>query len=785
LARIEFENPPQIGARMGLQPSGKLLVALDIDGAEGEASLDSLALELGPLPRTLEQRTPSGGRHLMFEWPGKLVDQCPTATRSKLAPKIDLRGRGGQIILAPSPGYELLTNARPALLPGTLVDRIIETHAPRAASQRPTSASRSPTNSWSSIKRARRYVATMRPAISGSGGHQATWRVALVLMRGFALAQSDAMTIMLEYNARCEPPWSLRELEHKLHDADQVGQMPRGYLLEQSRGMWCAESWRPEWDAGYERGEKVNPQSAPVDPIAQLPTIYLGEDAAHQHRPYHEVVEDAERVLGIRAADVYARGGRLVDVGSTDVYAGRRDGKRTSASIIGVRDMPESQIRVRLSACAHWVRWRRDRSGNAKLIDADPPLDLAHAVGGLGRWPHVRPLSGVLSAPSLRPDGSIIQVPGWDETTGYLYEPDREYPLVPETPTILDSRRALADLLEPYEQFWFRGDADRCVPISLALSLLARPAIAGNVPMHIIDATTAGAGKGLAIDVACIIGTGRPAPKATYPGPTDELEKILGGHQLAGSRVVCLDNVDQPLCGAALEKVLTTRSPELRVLGRTGQVVANWIAVVCATGNQVVLTGDMPRRCLVGRIEPPVEDPSRRDDLRIPRLDEWTQEHRARLVVAGLTLLRAYALSGEPYRLAPFGSFEHWAELIASAISWAGGPDLMACRLAPAADPRRESQLALLTEVAQLGQVTASDLLRRAYETSYSGDPIRPALADALEELLDARHRRDRVTAVRVGHLMRRLRDKVIGGLRLVSQYESHGKVQMWKVVST
>ncbi|MBN2291802.1 MAG: AAA family ATPase [Pirellulales bacterium] len=80
------------------------------------------------------------------------------------------------------------------------------------------------------IKRARSYITTMPPAISGSGGHNQTFAVACVLVIGFGLEEDDALMLLREYNDRCEPPWSEKELQHKIKSA---GQQPgeRGYLL--------------------------------------------------------------------------------------------------------------------------------------------------------------------------------------------------------------------------------------------------------------------------------------------------------------------------------------------------------------------------------------------------------------------------------------------------------------------------------------------------------------------------------------------------------------------------
>ena len=83
------------------------------------------------------------------------------------------------------------------------------------------------------FSRAAAYVAAMPPAIAGSRGHDATFAVVLALCHGFALSKTQARPIMQEFNARCDPPWSEKELEHKLESAEKAARpsKPRGHLL--------------------------------------------------------------------------------------------------------------------------------------------------------------------------------------------------------------------------------------------------------------------------------------------------------------------------------------------------------------------------------------------------------------------------------------------------------------------------------------------------------------------------------------------------------------------------
>ena len=86
---------------------------LDIDGAEGEASLSRLEGEHGPLPDTSGTVTGTGGRHLYFAWPTDGPEIRNSAGR--IGQGLDVRGAGGSIIVPPS----IHPNGRPYRWTGT------------------------------------------------------------------------------------------------------------------------------------------------------------------------------------------------------------------------------------------------------------------------------------------------------------------------------------------------------------------------------------------------------------------------------------------------------------------------------------------------------------------------------------------------------------------------------------------------------------------------------------------------------------------------------------------
>ncbi len=106
-----------VGIRTGLQPCGRGLVVVDIDGPrELLAPLEREASQ--PFPETLTARTGSGGLHLYY-W---LRDGVEVRNTQGLVTHVDIRGYGGQVICPPSlhlsgNRYEWIDIREPAVLP--------------------------------------------------------------------------------------------------------------------------------------------------------------------------------------------------------------------------------------------------------------------------------------------------------------------------------------------------------------------------------------------------------------------------------------------------------------------------------------------------------------------------------------------------------------------------------------------------------------------------------------------------------------------------------------------
>ncbi len=82
------------------------------------------------------------------------------------------------------------------------------------------------------MERAAAYLDKIPGAVSGNGGHRATFKAAFILTHGFGLDSGAVRQLMDTYNLRCAPPWSASELEHKVTSAAQAVCRRPGWLLD-------------------------------------------------------------------------------------------------------------------------------------------------------------------------------------------------------------------------------------------------------------------------------------------------------------------------------------------------------------------------------------------------------------------------------------------------------------------------------------------------------------------------------------------------------------------------
>jgi len=123
----------------------------------------------------------------------------------------------------------------------------------------------------------RNYLAKLPPAVSGAGGHPATFRAACECVR-FGLSDGDAMRLLAEWNStHCQPPWTEKDLAHKLADAHRAAGLERREVRQDKpavRVVWKIERKTP---ATQQPAAPQPPPAEPSKPLAGVWVVIPGE----------------------------------------------------------------------------------------------------------------------------------------------------------------------------------------------------------------------------------------------------------------------------------------------------------------------------------------------------------------------------------------------------------------------------------------------------------------------------------------------------------------------------
>ncbi len=496
-----------------------------------------------------------------------------------------------------------------------------------------------------------------------------------------------------------------------------------------------------------------------------------------------QIVDTAERELLKGDWQIYTRGEMLARVTVLEDAEGNPDPKsgevhRPAGSVV-LKQVTSTWLREQMGRACGWLVWDKDLNDWRR---ADPPPVYATTyLARVGEW-RARPLIGVVQAPTLRADGSLLQAQGYDEASRLLlHSGGARFPEILETPTREQALAAIELLEQPFRKFPFVTEADRSVVTAAILTGLVRRSLPA-APHFPIDASTAGTGKSLVVDCIGILVVGQAPAHMAQGKEVAEDEKRLSTCLMAGDAIISIDNCERPIEGDFLCSMATQEMVQARILGLSERVRLPTQVLVMMSGNNIAVVGDMTRRVLVCRLDAGVENPEEREFDFCPR--EMCRERRPELVAAGLTILRAYLAAGRPHRaqVPPLGSFEAW-NYIREAICWLGRADPALTRTRAKADDPRRSELVELLEAWQ--EVAGScDLTLHQLRAKISGNVESDDSPSArLGEMLRALGGDPRELNLRkVGWRLRGMKDRVAGG-RVLRCSDGNGR-QLWRVDS-
>lgn len=415
--------------------------------------------------------------------------------------------------------------------------------------------------------------------------------------------------------------------------------------------------------------------------------------------------------------------------------------------------------------------FRRDKNG--QITRSDPPkswgsLIMDRLVTTPERTPWSR-IRYVTNSPTLLPNGDVVEAAGYHKESGiWFHKRGVEFAPIPQNPTRMQAREAMRTFEEIFCKFDFvtskpgqkwNETSGFSALMSTILSVFVRNLVP-TVPMLAINAPVAGAGKTLLANTISTATTGSGPVLVPFDN-TDEFDKLLPPLFRQGPRLVVIDNIETTLRSARLCAALTQEGPlTYRILGESRSVQVENSAVFIATGNNLGISGDLPRRTLEVRLDPNSEHPEYRqfDFDPLVRARQWFPQ----LVVNALTAIRAYFLTGCPTKdggamaaaTFDFGSFTGWNRTVRGFLLWLEYADPLTTQEG-IEDPMRGVDLQILAAWYDMWgskEHTINDIGRNF------GSELHTLLLGS---------RREWDPNV-VAHILRKLRDKVIGDYKLV-----------------
>ncbi|MGW0865772.1 bifunctional DNA primase/polymerase [Streptomyces sp. NPDC002611] len=480
-------------------------------------------------------------------------------------------------------------------------------------------------------------------------------------------------------------------------------------------------------------------------------------------RPELDITNEADGIDGVlqlmadgRLPDLYKRSG-----GPCWVYRDENDDPV-------VQQLGTDNLRAYLAD--HVSSFTLKRNAVTEQLEEERELLMPKSCSTiLGRkdWP-LPPLRGVVTSPVIRPDGSLLETPGYDRATGLYLEP--RVPLRRLQPQVTqDSLARAKDIVldQVLADFPWVASSDRANYLGALLTPILRAYFHGPTQMVAITATSAGSGKTLLKDIfKYCYGTADTA----WPENDTELRKSITTQLYGtGSPAVVFDNLPNGfvLKTPILSALLTGEHWGDRILGSTGKVTMRNDRLWLVTGNALRTGGDNGRRVLWVKLDPDCPDPDQRDGFRIGDLRPWLRANASTLVAALVTLVRAWLAAGAPTIRVRKGDYSEWASMLAGLLDFLGVEGWMA----DSADAQNQDD----------EQQEWANFLEMWRET-YGAEPLQAgAVIKGLPNHVP-RKGDDPPSANQLGIWLKARAGRYYGTHKVVMVVDSHRKQNLWRV---
>lgn len=286
--------------------------------------------------------------------------------------------------------------------------------------------------------------------------------------------------------------------------------------------------------------------------------------------------------------------------------------------------------------------------------------------------------------PYYTPDGRIVMNTGYDQDTRTLLAradgidiPAFAFDLNPSQDLVDEAVNELFGTL--FIDFPFddavdtdtNGNGSRCHLLAMMLQPIVRLMINGPTPFYLVDKPSPGTGGSLIVKTGLTVSSGAEeiSTETEKTGQTDEeWRKTITSSFIAGKKDIFLDNINHRVTSSALANLATASVWEDRILGKSTMVRYRNLTRVVIVGNNVTLSDELLRRCVMTRIDYKQGDPTQREKnggFKIANIETHTKLFRGRYYAYLMVLVNNWISKGRPeFKGRTLASFESWARVM-------------------------------------------------------------------------------------------------------------------------
>ncbi|NQT19530.1 MAG: bifunctional DNA primase/polymerase [Planctomycetes bacterium] len=630
---LKWAKQGNIGLRTGKASS---VVVIDVDRGASYEALN--------LPATITVYTGGGGMHLYYA-----CDKPLQNSAGRLAPHVDVRGDGGQVVYPGSvhpetkeqyvwaEGYEPW-NFDLAILPDDIYEALTRRQSPPVPP--PAKHAALPRRGYTATAVATE-AQTVATAVEGTRNDRlntAAFNLG-TLVGGGALDAATAEAKLLA--AARSSGLSEKEAKATIRSGLESGrQHPRTVPEDKTpkrRKQRPAQYTEGQTKENLTREYILMPGAHVTD--APMPDDYIEQSTSSFA---DEVVESLPETLLYRKDQLP---GELLGI----------------CGKLRWHEVKPHRMRLIVDRYLKLGKWSKSRKDDSPcLLYQTCNRDAADLViAGAMQHEGVRDLDLLVHYPVYAPGWTRLQA-GWYNGL-YYDEPRNLAGLKPERdPAVIDN--VLHDLTI---DFPFRGEADRQNFFGLLLTPIVAPALEGNRPLHMIGAPIARTGKSkLAELVFGGVILGRPTPAMQITERDEERDKRVIGLLLAGETLVHLDNLPNYVDSAAISSLLTATTYSGRLLGANQILNLPNNLTLVATGNNVQASSEIIKRTVPIILQPTSAHPEERRDFAHEDLWQFVKAERRMVLECLLGMVENWLEAGRPEHGNPLGGFETWSHVI-------------------------------------------------------------------------------------------------------------------------